>query len=189
MKSVIENEYTLIIKNSRFICQLYQINTEDDVKYYLDMAKDKYPNATHYCYAYILDNIRRESDDNEPSGTAGIPMMQVLDKNNLNKVLCIVIRYFGKIKLGAGGLVRAYSKVVSECLKDHIIYLKKGYYVRITFPYSVSKKIDYILSNTKIFNKFFKENIIYEVIVDDDTLNILKSECNVEVINDTYIYE
>ena len=114
MLSVKNNTNTIIIKNSRFICLLYQVNNIEEINKYLDEAKKTYKDATHYCYAYIIDNISKCSDDGEPSNTAGLPMLQVLKHNNLNNVLCIVIRYFGKILLGAGGLVRAYSKSVTE---------------------------------------------------------------------------
>ena len=180
MKSVLNNENTLIIKNSRFICLTYQINDSDDVKQILNQVKIKYPDATHYCYAYILDSIRHESDDGEPSGTAGIPILQVLEKNNLNHVLCIVVRYFGKIKLGAGGLVRAYTKSVVECIKEKIIFLKKGYEVKVSFDYEYSKKIDYLLKDTNILDKEFNEKIIYTLLVD---LELYKALININYVN------
>ena len=126
MQSVLNNEHTIIIKNSKFICNIYHVETINEINKILDETRKKYYDATHCCYAYILDNIKKESDDGEPSGTAGIPMLQVLEKNNLNHVLCIVIRYFGKIKLGAGGLVRAYTKSVTETIKNNIITLIPG---------------------------------------------------------------
>ena len=159
MKSVLNNENTLIIKNSRFICLTYQINDISQVKTNLEEVKTKYPNATHYCYAYILDNISHESDDGEPSGTAGIPILQVLEKNDLNHVLCIVVRYFGKIKLGAGGLVRAYTKSVVECIKDKIIFLKKGYEVKISYTLYIDLELYELLKNTN-----YIELIIYKEI-------------------------
>ena len=134
MQSVKYNEHTIIIKNSRFICYIYKVDTIDEINNILKEKRDKYYDATHVCYAYILDNIKKESDDGEPSGTAGIPMLQVLEKNNLNHVLCIVVRYFGKIKLGAGGLVRAYTKSVTNTLSlDNIISLTPGYNLTIEF--------------------------------------------------------
>jgi len=113
MRSVLFNEDLLVVKNSKFITLIYQVRTKEEVNFYLEEVRVKYPNATHYCYAYIIDLDKKESDDGEPSGTAGIPILQVLEKNELNQVLCIVVRYFGKIKLGAGGLVRAYTKAVT----------------------------------------------------------------------------
>ena len=135
MKSVKESSNTIIIKNSKFITYIYQVDNVDEVNNYLTLIKNKYPDATHHCYAYIIDSIRHESDDGEPSGTAGIPMLQVLEKNELNHVLCIVVRYFGKIKLGAGGLVRAYTKSVVDAIKNNILTLESGYLIDLEFYY------------------------------------------------------
>ena len=189
MLSVVDYESSIVIKNSRFICSIYYLTLESDVHYYLDLIKKKYPDATHYCYAYIFDSVRRESDDGEPSGTAGIPILQVLEKNNLNHVLCIVVRYFGKIKLGAGGLVRAYTKSVTNCLTGHIITLKKGLLVSITLPYSSLKDIDYMLRDFKILDKRFDEDIIYRVLIDEDCYNYLKKYSNIKVniLENTFI--
>ena len=115
----ITNDITneIIIKNSKFITIIHKINNVYEINSFLEQLKEKYKDATHYCYAYIIDEHKKFSDDNEPSGTAGNPIMQVLDKNNLQNIICVVIRYFGGIKLGAGGLIRAYSKSASECIK------------------------------------------------------------------------
>lgn len=190
MKSVKENESFFIIKNSKFITQIFKVDTEEKIKEYIELAKMKYPNATHYCYGYILDNIRKESDDGEPSGTAGIPILQVLEKNELNHVLCIVIRYFGKIKLGAGGLLRAYTKSVTTCLENNIVELEKAFIVKLTFSYSVEKKVDYILKNDLITNKIFNDDIEYTAIIKEKTLNNLqnlKQDIAIKILSDTYI--
>ena len=188
MKSVIDSENTIIIKNSKFICLLYKVDTILEINEYLENVRGIYPNATHYCYSYILDNDKKESDDGEPSGTAGIPMLQVLEKNNLNHVLCIVVRYFGKIKLGAGGLVRAYTKSVVECLKNNIIELKKGFEVNITFSYNDVKQVDYLLKEYEIRNKIFDNDITYNLFLDNELLNSLKqfNGIKIDIIRDIY---
>lgn len=163
MKSVIDNEHTIVIKNSRFICFLFQVERKEDILERIGKIKSKYYDATHCCYAYILDGEKKESDDGEPSGTAGIPMLQVLEKNELNHVLCIVVRYFGKIKLGASGLVRAYTKSVTEALKEHIVFLKEGVCANIVFPYSVLKNVDYVLKDVAIVSKNFEDKITYQI--------------------------
>ena len=99
MRSVKYNEHTIIVKNSKFICYTYHVSSIDEINKILDDIRIKYYDTTHVCYAYILDNLKKESDDGEPSGTAGIPMLLVLEKNNLNHVLCIVVRYFGNLHL------------------------------------------------------------------------------------------
>ena len=107
----------IIIQKSRFICVLDKLENKDDLENILKEIKNTYKGATHYCYAYIINSSQKYDDDGEPSGTAGNPILNVLKFNNLNNVVSIVIRYFGGIKLGAGGLVRAYTKSVTECLK------------------------------------------------------------------------
>ena len=118
MKTIKENtKNEIIIKNSRFITLLYKIRSKEEIEQYLQQVKKLYPKATHYCYAYkIGENIKKTSDDGEPGGTAGMPMLNVLDKEDITNILAITIRYFGGIKLGAGGLIRAYSKSVKEAL-------------------------------------------------------------------------
>ena len=124
--------YTEIIKKSKFITYLYPLTSLEHAKNIIEKHKQEHADATHVCYAYILDNLKKESDDGEPSGTAGIPMLQVLEKNNLNHVLCIVVRYFGKIKLGAGGLVRAYTHSANLVLgEENLIEMKKFQYMDI----------------------------------------------------------
>ena len=120
IKNNTQNE--IIIKNSKFICYQYKVKDLDEIYNILNNIKEEHKDATHHCYAYILDNIKKSSDDGEPSRTAGFPILKVLENNNLNNILAIVIRYFGGIKLGAGGLVRAYTKSVTNTLtEDNII--------------------------------------------------------------------
>ena len=142
MKTIGENvSNEIVIKNSRFIALFYKISSVD-IEKFLDEVKELYPKATHYCYAYIYNDIKRFSDDGEPGGTAGMPILNVLEKEELNNTLCVVVRYFGGIKLGAGGLVRAYTKAVTETLKiADFLYLEKGYKVRISFKYNEEKQI------------------------------------------------
>lgn len=189
MQSVKNNKHTIIIKNSKFICYIFQIEQKEEITKILNQIKEEYYDATHHCYAYILDNEKKESDDGEPSGTAGIPILQVLEKNNLNHVLCIVVRYFGKIKLGAGGLVRAYTKSVTETLKNNIITLKKGFCIQITFPYDKLKTIDYLLKNKDIIEKEFNNTITYKIHVDTEELEQLKAikEIEIEILYSLYI--
>lgn len=172
----IKDNYTseIIIKNSRFITVLYKIKNIEEIENYLNNIKEIYKDATHYCYAYILDNFKKCSDDGEPSGTAGIPIIQVLEKNNLNYILCIVIRYFGGIKLGSNGLIRAYSKCTSNAItKENIIELEKGYNINIIFNYDNLNNINYILKDEIILNKEFNETIIYNLDVNKELLDKL----------------
>lgn len=108
-----------VIEKSRFITTSRYVDGEEAAKSFVASIKKKYPDATHNCYAYICDaagNFMRFSDDGEPQGTAGMPMLEVLKNRKIKKTAAVVTRYFGGIKLGAGGLVRAYSGCVSENL-------------------------------------------------------------------------
>lgn len=172
IKDDVTNE--IIIKNSKFICVIYKTYNINDIDIYINKIKEIYKDATHYCYAYIINNNQKFSDDGEPSGTAGSPIMQVLEKNKLNYILCVVIRYFGGIKLGAGGLVRAYTKSVCECLKKtNINKLIQGYNVDIIFDYNQINTVDYILKNHSILLKKFEDNVTYNLNIDNNFYNDL----------------
>ena len=122
MKTIKETiKTTQTINKSEFITTLYQVNSLEDVQSLLQETRKKYYDATHNCYAYILGNnqeTKKSSDDGEPSGTSGMPILNVLEKNDLTNILCIVTRYFGGIKLGAGGLVRAYSSSAAMAISS-----------------------------------------------------------------------
>ncbi len=149
----IENTYTneIVILKSRFITSIYKVTSVDDVNQILASTRKKYYDASHNCYAYIIGDkmeIQKCSDDGEPQKTAGFPMLDVLKKNEITNVLCIVTRYFGGTLLGAGGLVRAYSESVSSVLSISKIFEKKELIKLII-------KLDYSSYNTLIANKSF----------------------------------
>ncbi len=153
---------TIEIKKSEFIASLKNVNTIEEAKEFIESISLKYPDARHNCYAYIVGAIQRCSDDGEPSGTAGIPILNVLQHNEMQNIVCVVTRYFGGIKLGAGGLVRAYSKSVSNALKEsEVISLVKGFLIEITFDYSDNKVVDYKLKNYNILNKEYLNKVFY----------------------------
>lgn len=165
MKSIKEKSISeLEIQKSKFITVLYPIHNIEEVKEALLEAKKEFPNATHYCYAYILDQNERCSDDGEPSKTAGMPMLNVLKMQDYQHVLVIVVRYFGGIKLGAGGLVRAYTKAVTTALENITpISLVPGMRYNIFFSYEQLKDIDHLLKNVLIKEKNFGEAIRYQI--------------------------
>lgn len=182
-----------IINKSRFITKLIKVNDVLEIDKKVDEIKNEYKDATHYCYAFIIGNVKRFNDDGEPSGTAGMPILNVLENNNLNYILCVVIRYFGGIKLGAGGLVRAYTKGVTNTLEEcEIISLIEGLEIDIYFNYDQTKDVDYFLKNTKIINKEFNEKIKYVIQIisnnKDEYLNYFdKNNIDYEIKNDIYI--
>lgn len=187
IKNNTQNE--IIIKNSKFICYLYKIKDLDEINNILNNIKEEHKDATHHCYAYILNHIKKSSDDGEPGGTAGMPILKVLENNNLNYVLAIVVRYFGGIKLGAGGLVRAYTKsVTSTITEDNIVKLIQGYNIDIEFNYNQVKEIDYLLKNITINKKEFNTNIKYNIDIPNDFLETIKNNnISYEIIKEIYI--
>ena len=190
MQTIKNNTHNeIIIKNSRFICYLYKIKNTNDVTSLLAKIKKEEKDATHYCYAYIIDNIKKASDDGEPSGTAGIPILKVLDNNNLNNILAIVIRYFGGIKLGANGLIRAYTKSITNTIsEDNIVDLIKGYNLNIEFNYDEIKTIDYLLKDTIINNKEFNSTITYNINIPKSFLETIKANnIKYQIIKEIYI--
>lgn len=187
IKNNIENE--LIIKNSKFITLLIKINSIDEIKNHLENAKIKFPKATHYVYAYILGDIKKSSDDNEPSNTAGAPVLNVLEQSNLNNVLAIVIRYFGGIKLGAGGLIRAYTKSITEPLKNvELISLVPASKIEIETDYTNEKHLNYLLRNSIIIKQEFNEKIKYTVLIKNTDIDSI-AMYTYKVIEKTLIEE
>ena len=187
MKTIKENiTNEIVIKNSRFIALVYKLAT-DNVDEILEEVKAIYPKATHYCYGYIYNEYKKSSDDGEPTGTAGAPIINVLEKEQLNNILIIVVRYFGGIKLGAGGLIRAYTKATTEALKTaNYSELEQGYKIQIDFDYSDEKQINYLLNNSTIIDKKYDEKITYNVLINKDILDKLHNY-NYQVLEELYI--
>lgn len=175
MYSIKDNIENIIeIKKSKFITKLYRVNNIDEINLILNNINNEYKDATHVCFGYIVNGLEKCSDNGEPSGTAGLPILNVLKKKNLTNILAIVIRYFGGIKLGAGGLVRAYSNSATEALKlTNNIELTEGYLVELEFSYDQVKIVDYILNDKKIINKEYNDNIIYMFYLNKDELRFV----------------
>ena len=181
-----DNENLVIINKSKFIGIVKKINTKDEALDILESIKKAHPLATHICYAYILPNIEIMNDDNEPSGTAGLPILDVLKKNDLNYIIAIVIRYFGGIKLGSNGLIRAYSSTIASLIKDNIKEIETGYLIKIEENYNNSDLINYLLKDAKIISKDYQDKITIEAIVNKKTLENL-SNVNYKIIEEKLI--
>ena len=172
IKNNVEN--TTIIKNSKFITKLYKISNTDEINIILNELKSEYKDSTHICFAYITENNEKCFDDGEPSGTAGIPILNVLKQKKILNILAVVIRYFGGIKLGAGGLIRAYKNSIISALENtDAIELVNGYIINIEFKYDNLKAIDYILNNKIIINKNFNNNIEYEFYLKESEFDLI----------------
>lgn len=174
-----ELSYTEIIKKSKFLTFLHPVSNIDQAKLLLNQYKKKYGDATHICYAYILDeNTFKYYDDGEPTSSAGIPMYQALKNNNIIYTLAVVIRYFGGTKLGVGGLTRAYSNGILMLLsnKENVVDYKKYDEYIIEVPYSIFDNFLYHINNKGIAinDKQFLDNVFISLNLDDDTLFELK---------------
>ena len=112
------NEVEIVIKKSRFIGIRYEVSSKDDVDEILTILKKEHKKSRHIPYAYKIGPLEKKSDDKEPSGTAGSPIHNIIIRNNLDNTLIVVIRYFGGVKLGSGGLIRAYSEAANSVVKS-----------------------------------------------------------------------
>lgn len=157
-------------KKSRFIANIFHIETKEEAENIIKQINKRYFDARHNCYAYIIieNNKKFEkcSDDGEPSGTAGAPMLTVLNKNNLSNILVIVTRYFGGVLLGTGGLVRAYSQAMSEALQKATLLEKQlGDKLRILIEYKEMEKFKYYckMQNIRITKEQYADKVEIEV--------------------------
>ena len=155
------------IKKSQFICCLFPTKNKKESKEIIAKINQKYSDATHNCTAYIVGDGEGFDDNGEPGGTAGKPMINVLRKNELHNVTAVVTRYFGGIKLGAGGLVRAYSKSVMESVsKAEIVEVEEYDVYEITFEYTDIKTVDGEVRNNSLeaIDKQYSDKVQYHVV-------------------------
>ena len=145
------------IKKSRFICHAKRVYSEEEARDFITAIKKEHYKATHNCSAFIVgerSEIKRTSDDGEPSGTAGVPMLGVLENHNLTNVCVVVTRYFGGVKLGAGGLIRAYAGSVALAVKEiGIIEIKEQAGIQIHMTYAQYQE----------YGNFLKEHNLIEL--------------------------
>ena len=159
------------IKKSQFICAIYPTKNKKESKEIITKLNQKYSDATHNCTAYIVGDGEGFDDDGEPGGTAGKPMINVLRKNELHNVTAVVTRYFGGIKLGAGGLVRAYSKSVMEAVgKADIVEIEEYDVFELVFEYSDIKTVDTEIRNNtlEVIDKQYTDKVSYDVVSKDN---------------------
>lgn len=180
--SIYSNQsYSFIVNKSEFIGHAFYVESVDEAEKYISEIRDKYKDATHNCFAYIIGVdklIQKYSDDGEPSGTAGIPMLEVLRKKDLTNCLVISTRYFGGILLGAGGLVRAYTKSTVGALEESIIVKKELFYnIDIILDYVFWGKIENILKNfgLEIINIEYLEQVKINLSVKKENFKRLKN--------------
>ena len=163
---------TIVIEKSRFICYMKRVRSEDEYRQYVSEIRKKHHDATHVCSAMICHNIRRSSADGEPSGTAGAPILNVLDKNGLDETCALVVRYFGGIKLGAGGLIRAYSSATSECLKMGKLAMDavlNKYQLKLS--YETANRIErYLREHSILIDTIYDTDVTYIFALEDESV-------------------
>lgn len=175
-------ENSFVVNKSEFIGYACPCQTEEEAIEFISEINEKHKDATHNCYAYIIGKeklTQRFSDDGEPSGTAGVPMLEVLKKEDLTNICVVATRYFGGIKLGAGGLVRAYSKAVRVALESSKIVEKKIFdIVELNLDYSLLGIIEnYIAVNNLItVDKEFLDRVSISVYIQKDKFDRFKGE-------------
>ena len=179
----------IIIEKSKFIGIIKPLNNKDDVKNILNEIKKEYPKATHYCYGYIVNGLQKSNDDGEPSSTAGKPILETLLKNDLFNVILIVVRYFGGIKLGAGGLTRAYVDIASQTIKKSILLTKKEVEIyKINTSYELNDVLNRYLIKKSIIviDVQYLENIEYTISCEkldiDDLKNYMQGKIEISFL-------
>lgn len=186
IKTITENNVSEIVeKKSKFIAHLFYVETKEQAEEHIKEINKKYHDARHNCYAYSIfsedGNITKFSDDGEPSGTAGAPMLGIITGKELTNILVIVTRYFGGILLGTGGLVRAYSEATSSVIENSII-IKKDYGFEVSFEtdYPELEKMKYYFrqNNIKIIDTQYGEKIKIIVEITEEKLKKLENNKN-----------
>jgi len=179
-----EITYEQTIKKSRFIAHLYRITDETDAQTKIAAIRAADPKATHHCFGYMLgddDHIQRMSDDGEPSGTAGVPILEALKLNQIHDALAVVTRYFGGIKLGAGGLIRAYNSTPVEAIKragkvQRLLQTK----LAVTIDYRNVDALTYYLQQKKIttLDTNYGVKVALMIAVDAETVPTVEAAIN-----------
>lgn len=166
-------QFELVIKKSRFICSLHRASSEQEAQKFIKQVQDNNRKANHNCFAYLVgdnDQIQRESDNGEPSGTAGVPILESLQLAKLHNVVAVVTRYFGGIKLGAGGLIRAYSNVTTDAIHQAgIVQRLRQLKVNVTVSYRQHDSLLYYLKEHElaVANEEYGVNVITSIFINE----------------------
>ena len=175
------NNITFTERRTEFIAYLCPVHTNDEAVAFINEIKSLHRKATHNVYAYILrdNNITRYSDDGEPQGTAGVPVLDILQKNELTDICCVVTRYFGGILLGGGGLVRAYSTSAKLAVENaEIMDMCECYRISFSMDYNLYSKVAYFLPQYEVkeLSSKFEDNIFLELLVKEEHFEPLKAK-------------
>ncbi|KEQ21187.1 hypothetical protein HF82_05470 [Limosilactobacillus reuteri] len=174
--------YEQTIKKSRFICSIARVSSEEEAQQFITSIQAANKKATHNCFAYMIgdnDQIQRESDNGEPSGTAGIPILESLKLAKIHNVVAVVTRYFGGIKLGAGGLIRAYSNTTTEAIHQAgLVQWIKQAILKITVTYALHDPLLYYLkeNNLEVAGEEYGVNVETSIYVNETDLEDVKEK-------------
>ncbi|AXX73982.1 YigZ family protein [Limosilactobacillus reuteri] len=174
--------YEQTIKKSRFICSIARVSSEEEAQQFIASIQTANKKATHNCFAYMIgdnDQIQRESDNGEPSGTAGIPILESLKLAKIHDVVAVVTRYFGGIKLGAGGLIRAYSNTTTEAIHQAgLVQRIKQAILKITVTYALHDPLLYYLkeNNLEVAGEEYGVNVETSIYVNETDLEDVKEK-------------
>ena len=190
-KTVESNEEADITeKKSKFIANIFYITSEEEAEEKIRQIKRKHNTARHHCYAYRIirknEIINKSSDDGEPSGTAGMPMLNILEKNNFINILVVVTRYFGGILLGTGGLVKAYSEATQKVIeKSEIVIEEEGIELEIELNYKDLENFKYYCRNNKIsiVDFQYEESIICKIELEEEVKQKLIEDFKSKKVN------
>lgn len=188
MKKLLSPEEGIYIeKKSKFICHLFKVSDTDQIQEIIRSEKKKYFDARHHCYAYILGDDGKDykcSDDGEPSGTAGKPMLEILQREGLTDILCVVTRYFGGTLLGTGGLVRAYSESLKDAIGNSSFELESEAVIsEYRYSYNFDAKIASFLreKDVKVISTEYTDSVILKIAVPLDR----NEEIDSQIVNIT----
>ena len=190
------------VDKSIFITTAKHVESEEEAIEFIEEIREKYKDATHNCTAYIINKtpvIKRYNDDGEPQGSAGLPMLSVLEKEEVTNVAVVVTRYFGGKLLGKGGLVRAYTKGVADTVGPNALYKRDYFRVELILSYTILGQIENYLNEEKykVIDKTYTDEVRFEIYVrkdkypkfEEDLINMTSANIKINKIEELMLYE
>lgn len=200
IKGSLNSEFEL--DKSIFITTAKHVETEEEALEFIEEIREKYKDATHNCTAYIINKtpvIKRYNDDGEPQGSAGLPMLSVLEKEEVTNVAVVVTRYFGGKLLGKGGLIRAYTKGVADTVGPNALYKRDYFRVELILSYTILGQIENYLNEEKlnVIDKAYTDEVRFEIYVrkdkypkfEEELINMTSANIKINKIEELMLYE
>lgn len=200
IKGTLKSEFE--VDKSIFITTAKHVETEAEALEFIEEIREKYKDATHNCTAYIINKtpvIKRYNDDGEPQGSAGLPMLSVLEKEEVTNVAVVVTRFFGGKLLGKGGLIRAYTKGVADTVGPNVLYKRDYFRVELILSYTILGQIENYLNEEKlqVIDKAYTDEVRFEIYVrkdkypkfEEDLINMTSANIKINKIEELMLYE